>query len=169
MLRLLASALLILAAEAAAQPLQLESLDGEPVTLGLREAEKALVVHFWATWCPECVEELPVLAAALHRCAAGPVRIVTVNVGESRDAIVRYLERQGLQLPVLRDPRGRVWRSLGGLGLPTNLAWTPAERRIDVGPRDAPAWDEAFTGLGCPPRDADAAGRPPATPPERVP
>jgi thiol-disulfide isomerase/thioredoxin len=150
MRRLLTLGLLAFALGGASGPLELETLEGESVALALRDGERALVVHFWATWCPECLDELPLLARSVERCAAGAVRIVTVDVGESRDTLARYLERHGLALPVLRDPRGRVWRALSGVGLPANLTWTPEGRRVETGPRAAAAWDQLLEGLGCP-------------------
>ena len=154
MQRFLTLGLLAFALGGASGSLELETLEGESVGLALREGERALVVHFWATWCPECVDELPLLARAVERCAGSGVRVVTVDVGESRDTIARYLERHDLDLPVLRDPRGRVWRALSGVGLPANLTWTAEGRRIEVGPRAPPAWEEELEALGCAASDA---------------
>lgn len=145
----LAAALLTISAGVSAESLDLESLKGEPARLELDPTERALVVHFWATWCPECVEELPVLARAASRCAERGVRIVTVNVAEDRKTVERFVARHRLDLPVYRDPRGRAWRRLGGVGLPTNLLWSQTERRIDIGPRDAAAWARTLLALGC--------------------
>ncbi|MBW2446762.1 MAG: TlpA family protein disulfide reductase [Deltaproteobacteria bacterium] len=127
----------------------MERLDGEPVALERGESERALLVHFWATWCPQCIEELPVLAEAAHRCTGQGVRIVTVNVGEKRERIESFLAQAGLALPVLRDPRGTSWRRLGAAGLPTNLTWTLNARRVEVGPRNPSTWNETLRSLGC--------------------
>jgi len=140
-----------------AEPLRLETLAGEPVVLELREGDAALVVHFWATWCPECVEELPFLAGAAARCAGSGVRIAAVDVGEDAATIARFLEAHDVSLPVLRDPRGGVWRRLGGVGLPTNLVWTRDARTVEVGPRGRAGWTSALAALGC--ADAGAPTR----------
>lgn len=160
--RILLVGFVALVAGATAPPLRLETLDGAPVILEPRAGDTALLVHFWATWCPDCVEELPLVAQAASRCAGSGVRIVAVDVDEDPDTVVRFLRRHRVELPVLRDPRGRVWRSLGGFGLPTNLTWTPAERHIDVGARSRDAWARALAALGCStepaPRDEVASG-----------
>lgn len=148
--RALAAAVLALGLIGADAPLHLETEEGQAVVLAPAAGERALLVHFWATWCPDCVEELPILAASVPRCGEAGVRIVTANVGEDREDVARFLERHRLELPVLWDPKGRAWRALGGVGLPTNGVFTDAGRSVEVGPRDARGWAEALARLGCP-------------------
>jgi thiol-disulfide isomerase/thioredoxin len=141
--------------------LRVETLAGEAVVLALAPEERALLVHFFATWCPECVEELPALARALGPCAAAGVRVAVVNVGEDRDEIERFLAERGLRLPVLRDPRGRAWREVSGAGLPMNLVWTRDGRRVRPGPEAD--WPASLEALGCPSAPGETA--PPVSPP----
>ena len=129
--------------------LELSSLDGRPVALSRPAGPGALVVHFWATWCPSCVEELPLLARAAASCGPERVRVVTVNVGESEEEIQRYLSEHRMTLEVLSDPRASVWRELSGDGLPLNLTWTAATRRVALGPRSEDEWVAALGRLGC--------------------
>jgi len=127
--------------------LEVENAAGERVTVSLGGEERALVVHFWATWCPECQEELPGLERAARACAGG-VRVVAVNVGEPSDVAQRFLERIGSRLGLLRDPEGRVWRELAR-GLPANLIWTRTQRRVEVGPHVPEEWQRLLWDLGC--------------------
>lgn|GEM_PF-6643526 len=146
------------AASAGGEALALERLDGSAERLALAPGERALLVHFWASWCPDCERELPRLARAARRCDGAGVRVVAVNAGESADEVARFLDEHGLRgadLPHLRDPRGRAWRTTGARGLPANVVWTGAGRRVEVGPRDAAAWERALAELGC----ADGAPR----------
>ncbi|MBW2396630.1 MAG: TlpA family protein disulfide reductase [Deltaproteobacteria bacterium] len=143
------SILTFLSGSAAADPLQVETLDGEPVLLQRREQDRVMIVHFWATWCPECLEELPELVKGVSRCAGLGVRLLVVDVGEDRETIVTFLRENGLELDVLRDPRGRVWRELSGFGLPMNVIWTAEGRRVEVGPRDASTWQRELETAGC--------------------
>lgn len=108
-----------------------------------------VVLHFWATGCPECVEELGSLDAASRGCAETPVRILLVNVGEDEQEIRDFLAAHGVGLEVLRDPGGRVWRRVSGAGLPLNLTWDGSERQLALGPQDFLAWREALSALGC--------------------
>jgi thiol-disulfide isomerase/thioredoxin len=147
----LALALPLLAGGSAGAPPSALDASGAAVALAPAAGERAVLAHFWATWCPECVDELPLLARLAPRCAASGVRVVAVNVGESGERIERYLREHGLSLPVLRDPNGDVWRRLPARGLPANAAWTPGADapQIDVGPRDAATWRRALRDLGC--------------------
>lgn len=140
---------LLLLAAAPGLPLALTDLHGERALVALAPDERALVLHFWATWCPSCVEELGVLERALARCAGRGVRVLAVNVGEDRETVERYAAEHGLGLDLLRDPRGDVWRAVSGVGLPANLVWTPAGRRVELGPRSAAQWAADLRGLGC--------------------
>lgn len=142
-----AAALLTLWLGAADSPLEVENAAGERVTLALGAEERALVVHFWASWCPECEDELPGLERAVRACAAD-VRVLAVNVAEPVDVARRFLERHNSALPLYRDPDGRVWRRLAR-GLPANLVWTRASRHTEVGPKSPSEWKEILHGLGC--------------------
>ena len=133
----------------AAEPLRFAHLDGESVELALAEEDRALLVHFWATWCPSCVEELAHLDRAAASCRERGVTVVAVNVGEEAEVVRRYWTEHGLGLEALRDPKGRIWRRVSGIGLPANLVWTGAGRRTDVGPRDMAGWEEELAALGC--------------------
>jgi thiol-disulfide isomerase/thioredoxin len=130
-------------------PLRLVTREGEPVALSLGSDERALVVHFWASWCPDCSRELPALERAAARCQGAPVRVVEVNVGEGPEEVERFRAEHHLALPVLLDPDGRSWRRLAA-GLPANLVWTPEGRHSDVGPKDEAAWGRLLEALGCP-------------------
>lgn len=143
--------LLALAGPAGAGEAPLEALgtDGERVELALGAGNAALIVHFWASWCPECAEELPQLEAAAERCA-GSVRVAAVNVGESRAAAERFRARHGLRLPLLRDPDGKLFRRFAR-GLPANLIWTRDGRRVVTGPYRREQWEGELAALGCRP------------------
>jgi thiol-disulfide isomerase/thioredoxin len=143
--------LLLLAAlgASAREGLDLVSPDGTSVRLGPPAAGKVLLVHFWATWCPSCREDLRALDRASARCEGTRVRVVAVDVGDAADAVEAFVAPLGLRLPILLDPRGRAFRSVGGRELPVNLVWTGSEATLEPGPRDAVAWSERLRALGC--------------------
>lgn len=73
----------------------LVSLQGQPVSLA-DFAGQPVVLNLWATWCPPCRREMPVLAAAQQDFPG--VHFVFVNQGETGDIVQSYLARAGLSL-----------------------------------------------------------------------
>ncbi|MEO6352553.1 MAG: TlpA disulfide reductase family protein, partial [Burkholderiaceae bacterium] len=98
----------------------LTTLAGTPVDLAALAAGKPMVVNLWASWCPPCLREMPVLAAAQKREAG--VQFVFVNQGEGGAAVQRYLNTGQLGLTnVLLDPFTGFGRAAGSRALPTTL------------------------------------------------
>ncbi len=118
--------------------LHLESLLGSDVALA--ELGQPVIVNVWATWCPPCRRELPILFDA---AAATPsVRVALVNQRESADAVRAYLDRAGLPHDgVLLDRDGAVAAALRVAGLPTTFAFDADGRlaAVHVGEISAPA------------------------------
>jgi cytochrome c biogenesis protein CcmG, thiol:disulfide interchange protein DsbE len=98
----------------------LEDLGGTATPLAANDGRPTLV-NLWATWCPPCRRELPLLTATA-RDRADEVRVVLVSQGESAAVVRSYLEEHGLDGTAVRlDPRASVGSSLGAAGLPTTL------------------------------------------------
>lgn len=60
---------------------------------------RPLLVNFWATWCPPCVEELPMLEAFWRDHGPKGLQIVALAIDQP-SAVRRFLERQPLSFPV---------------------------------------------------------------------
>ena len=109
----------------------LTTLAGEPANLAALAAGKPMVVNLWATWCPPCRREMPVLAAAQKQEAG--VSFVFVNQGESGTTAQRYFTSAGLDVAnVLLDPGSSVAREVGSRGLPTTLFYDASGRLVDT-------------------------------------
>ena len=78
------------------------------------------VVNLWATWCPPCRREMPVLQQASQQHPQ--VRFLWVNQGEDQGKTARYAAQQGLPAgKVLLDTGSELSRLLSINGLPTTL------------------------------------------------
>ncbi len=86
----------------------LPAVDGKPISLsGYRG--KVVMVHFWATWCPPCVEEMPTLDALYRSLQGKDFEILAVSVDERGvDAVVPFLSKNRLGLPALLDPQRSI-------------------------------------------------------------
>jgi peroxiredoxin len=111
----------LLAAPSAAKPgFTLPDLAGSP--LKLQElAGRVVLVHFFATWCEPCREEL----ASLSRVIAGPlgrrVAVVAVNVAEVPVRVRRFLDAAPVGFPVVLDADRAVTRAWDVGILPTTF------------------------------------------------
>ena len=108
---------------APAQPpmpdVQVRRLDGSEVPLH-SFGGRPLVVNLWATWCPPCRREMPVLIEAQR--SYPDVGFVYVNQGESLDTVKRFMAEQGLDTKgVVADPTGRLASRTNSPGDPTTL------------------------------------------------
>ena len=97
---------------AAGETVQLADYQGGP-----------LVINLWATWCPPCRREMPVLEnAQQHR---PDLTFLFVNQAESMQSVATFLETQGLSLTnVLFDGGGRLGQAVGSMALPTTLFYS---------------------------------------------
>jgi cytochrome c biogenesis protein CcmG/thiol:disulfide interchange protein DsbE len=69
---------------------------------------QVVLINFWATWCPPCVEEMPSLEK-LHR-ALGPkgLKVLAVSVDERVKDVERFRKDHDLTFTILRDKDRKV-------------------------------------------------------------
>lgn len=99
---------------------------GEPVSLA--DLRGPAVVNLWASWCPPCREELPVLQRYADR-AAGQVHVIGVVVGDRQAAAAALAEDLDISFPSLADPERQLPVQIGVVGLPATL-YVDAEGRL---------------------------------------
>ena len=88
-----------------------------------------LVINLWATWCPPCRREMPVLENAQQQ--RPDLTFLFVNQAESMQSVATFLETQGLSLSnVLFDRGGRLGQAVGSMALPTTLFYSPDGRLL---------------------------------------
>lgn len=99
--------------------LELRNLNQEPVAL-TQYAGKPVVLNLWASWCPPCRREMPVLEEAQQQHS--DVHFVFANQAESAQIVQDYLNSEGLELDnVLLDTQTEIADFVQSRGLPTTL------------------------------------------------
>lgn len=103
------------------QTIQLTDLDGQPISLTALRG-RPVWLNFWATWCPPCQEETPVLRDVYEQYRGRGLALVAVSVQETTvDDVKRYVETYGLQYTVGFDATSAVFHTYRGFGLPTQF------------------------------------------------
>lgn len=111
--------------------------EGEPVSTASYRGTP-LVVNFWATWCPPCVEEMPDFEA-VWRSHGGAVAFLGVNTQDREADAVEFAGDLGITYDMASDPTGAFFAEISGYGWPTTLL-VDAEGQIryrHTGPLDA--------------------------------
>jgi peroxiredoxin len=97
-----------------APDLTLTDLSGK--TVSLRDYRGTTVlVNNWATWCPPCKAEMPVLEAYYKAHASQGFVIVAIESGEPASQVADFVSQYGLTFP--------VWLDAGGLALDAFKNW----------------------------------------------
>jgi cytochrome c biogenesis protein CcmG/thiol:disulfide interchange protein DsbE len=101
----------------AAPSFALADLDGHPVRLADLRG-RPVIVNFWASWCASCVEEFPLLRAALAEHGDAGLAIVGIVYRDRSEAAREFMARMGASWPAAMDPGETVARKYGILSPP---------------------------------------------------
>ena len=134
-------------AEQALWGMQFDKPEGGVVSLGAM-AGKPLLLNFWATWCPPCVEELPLLSSFYNENKANGWQLIGLAV-DKPEPVARFLAKSPVSFPVaLAGLEGvELTRALGNAagGLPFSVLFDTTGQLRDrklgqLHARDLAAW-----------------------------
>ncbi len=100
--------------------LTLMTVDGRELDLTELKG-KAVLVNFWATWCPPCRLEMPDLEAFYQQNQADGVVVIAINAGEPAGMVDSYVDELGLSFDVLLDPTMQSMHAFRVASLPTSF------------------------------------------------
>jgi cytochrome c biogenesis protein CcmG, thiol:disulfide interchange protein DsbE len=102
---------------------------------------QVVVLNFWATWCPPCVEEMPSLVEMQRRLKAKGVTVLAVSIDVDDDAYRRFVKDHAANLLTVRDPEQKTSNLYGTHGWPETyiIDRNGVLRRKFIGPVD---WTE---------------------------
>ena len=79
---------------------------------------QVVVLNFWATWCPPCVEETPSLVQMQARLKPKGVVVLAVSIDDDDDAYHKFLKEYGVNLVTVRDEARKASSLYGTFGWP---------------------------------------------------
>ncbi len=93
---------------------------------------KYILVNFWATWCAPCRKEMPSLDRLQAELGGDNFEVVTIATGRNTlPGITRFFEKAEVtHLPILLDPKQKLARNMGVLGLPITVILNPEGREL---------------------------------------
>lgn len=101
---------------------QLVDYEGKVVALSDFKGQKGVFLNFWASWCPFCVEEMPLMAEVQER-HPGQYETIAVNRGESLAAAREFSDKVGVtgRMTLLLDREDGLYQRYGGFAMPYSL------------------------------------------------
>ena len=102
----------------------LTNMDGETFTLASVRG-KWVFLHFWASWCGPCREEMPAIRNMADELGNEKLEIVLINTAENEDTIFSFLAEIGMDMNSLMDTDGQVTEKYKPRGLPTTMLIDP--------------------------------------------
>ena len=114
---------------------------GEKIDLSTLKG-KVTIIHFWATWCPPCVEEVPALSRFWERYQGrDDVRLFAISVDKDWKTIDAFNAKNPNQLPLYIDPDAATAKRFGTIQYPETYIVNPKGRVIERVP-GAVSWDD---------------------------
>ncbi len=69
---------------------------------------KVVILNFWATWCPPCIEETPALNRLQKYVESRNALVLGVSIDEDPGAYEKFLKDYGIVFPTFREPTRRL-------------------------------------------------------------
>jgi len=79
---------------------------------------QVVVLNFWATWCPPCVEEMPSLVEMQRRMKDKGITVVAVSIDVDENAYKKFVKEHSVNLLTVRDPEQKTPTLYGTHGWP---------------------------------------------------
>jgi len=98
----------------------LPNLAGNNVTLSKLRG-RAVLINFWATWCPPCRLEMPAIEQTYRKYREQGFVVLAVDLQESAELVQEFVDELGLTFPVLLDESGAVSRRYRVRAIPTSF------------------------------------------------
>jgi cytochrome c biogenesis protein CcmG, thiol:disulfide interchange protein DsbE len=99
---------------------------------------KILVLNFWATWCPPCIDEMPSLNQFARELNPSGVVVLGVSVDKNESAYRRFLKQANPDFQIARDPQADIPSEYGTFKWPETYVINQQGKVVQkhIGPKD---------------------------------
>jgi peroxiredoxin len=77
--------------------------------------------NYWASWCPSCVKEMPILQGAYEDFSRTDLVYLTINAGEDLKTVSGFAQKNGLTFPVLLDSQNEAGARYNIFSIPVSV------------------------------------------------
>jgi len=103
-----------------APELSLQNVNGDTESL-VDYRDKVVLVNNWATWCPPCKAEIPILEAYYKAHSEEGFVIIGIEAGEPQAEVLGFVKGAGISYPIWIDLENASLRAFGSSGLPNSF------------------------------------------------
>lgn len=103
---------------------ELQTVEGQTIKLSDLKGE-FVVLNFWATWCVPCIKEMPEFQKTHQLLGKNNIKIIGVNLGESRKRVDKFTRDYRLSFPVVLDGFGNTSEKYKVRSLPVTYFISP--------------------------------------------
>lgn len=122
---LIAFLLLNLSEKKQAPNLAFTTIEGKAISMASLKG-KMVVVNFWATYCPGCIEEMPDLVSTYHQYHEKGLEIIAVSIADDPpNQLLNFAQKNALPFPIIHDSDAKISQAFD------NVSLTPTSFIID--------------------------------------
>lgn len=115
------------AAQQAALPNKITSV--EQFKKMIADVEGPVLLHVWATWCPTCRYDVAEVGK-LKEKLGDDVTVISVSLDVDEKALQTFLEQEGIDYPVVRDPKMYAKPAQGLIGVPALQMFDASGKKV---------------------------------------
>lgn len=104
-----------------AAPFKLLSIEGKELDLESFAKDSVTLLVFSTTWCPACRHEIPILKDYYNAFKDDGLKVLGIDVQESKKKIRSFVEKNQINYPVTLDPNAEAARLYKVMGIPLNI------------------------------------------------
>ena len=125
------------------EQLELPALEGDGTVDYASISGKPVVINFFASWCPNCVGEMPDFEQ-VHQKLGNQVAFLGISQSDAASASIALAHQTGITYPTAIDRNGVFFNAAGGVGMPTTILVRPGGEiaEIWVGGLDATSLEQ---------------------------